>query len=393
TFQVHACDGEELKLECLQNTVISIYVAQYGRSGSNAHHLCPESTLKSTASTTSSTTRIQSSTKSSVINANVTSPAVKFNATKLNTNVSIESNCLTTEELRYSLLQKVEAACREQRICKIMTAPKSFGGIDPCPGVRKYAEVAYKCRPNTFYNKIVCEGSQLSLKCDKEFRIVIYSANFGSTRFGVPECPDLPENSNSQSSTPKEHLPRISEDCQVSYATETVMTSCHGKRLCSVRAEIDTFGNPNCNGKPRLHLKVVYTCLPKDILIDTLPGLKSNNEKEKERHEKNDSFVKSEEELDEKNDKTADNGFVGAPSYVPHQLEPSLSPTVYMSESYVKMKESSSTKPPNISERTMITDIVTVEKIDEHENCSHIVSPEKAIGFVSNWISTYKFIK
>lgn len=40
TFQVHACDGNELKIECWPNTVINIYLAQYGRQVPS-HQLCP----------------------------------------------------------------------------------------------------------------------------------------------------------------------------------------------------------------------------------------------------------------------------------------------------------------------------------------------------------------
>ena len=47
---------------------------------------------------------------------------------------------------QYSLLQTVVEACQKKRQCKFQTSPKTFGG-DPCPGVRKYVEVAYKCRP------------------------------------------------------------------------------------------------------------------------------------------------------------------------------------------------------------------------------------------------------
>ncbi|GFQ65957.1 SUEL-type lectin domain-containing protein [Trichonephila clavata] len=40
TFQVHACDGNELQIECWPNTVINIYLAQYGRQVPS-HQLCP----------------------------------------------------------------------------------------------------------------------------------------------------------------------------------------------------------------------------------------------------------------------------------------------------------------------------------------------------------------
>ncbi|KAG8189401.1 hypothetical protein JTE90_020217 [Oedothorax gibbosus] len=147
-------------------------------------------------------------------------------------------------------------SCREQRICKIKTSPQTFGN-DPCPGVRKYAEVAYKCRPTVFSNKVVCEGERLRLKCDNnDFRIVIFSASFGATRQGVPECPQ-PEGEEGKT-----------EDCQVVHATEALMTICHGKRTCTVAADAATFGKMGCPPTTRLFLKVVHTCVPKEILKD-----------------------------------------------------------------------------------------------------------------------------
>ncbi|GFT07965.1 hypothetical protein NPIL_270741 [Nephila pilipes] len=48
--------------------------------------------------------------------------------------------------------------------------------------------------------------------------------------------------------------------CQVSYATEAVMSSCHGRRKCSIGADVGTFGKPGCPPGTRLFLKVVHTC-------------------------------------------------------------------------------------------------------------------------------------
>ncbi|XP_076308622.1 protein eva-1-like [Tachypleus tridentatus] len=106
TFQVHACDGNELRIECFPDTVISINLVHYGRSLSS-NNLCPPK-----------------------------SPKVAFSL-KNNT-----SACLAADALK-----AVEAVCREQRVCKMKTSPETLGG-DPCPGIRKYAEVAYKCRPS-----------------------------------------------------------------------------------------------------------------------------------------------------------------------------------------------------------------------------------------------------
>lgn len=47
--------------------------------------------------------------------------------------------------------------------------------------------------------------------------------------------------------------------CMVTFATETVMQLCHGKRRCSVVANSTTFGDP-CRPDSRTYLKVVYTC-------------------------------------------------------------------------------------------------------------------------------------
>jgi hypothetical protein len=45
-----------------------------------------------------------------------------------------------------------------------MTSPQSFGGIDPCPGVRKYAEIAFKCRPSKqFFSLKLMLFSRLTL--------------------------------------------------------------------------------------------------------------------------------------------------------------------------------------------------------------------------------------
>lgn len=48
--------------------------------------------------------------------------------------------------------------------------------------------------------------------------------------------------------------------CLVSYATETVMQICHGKRNCTLSADAATFGNPCKYPSTRMYLKVVFTC-------------------------------------------------------------------------------------------------------------------------------------
>lgn len=48
--------------------------------------------------------------------------------------------------LQYSLLQTASETCQKKRHCKFTASARAFGG-DPCPGVKKFVEVAFKCRP------------------------------------------------------------------------------------------------------------------------------------------------------------------------------------------------------------------------------------------------------
>lgn len=216
TYQKAGCDNEVVTLKCPHGTSISIQVAQYGNNAPSKA-VCPPH---------------PSSTGQPELPPNVT--------------------CLWPNALQYSLLQTVVEACQKKRQCKFQTSPKTFGG-DPCPGVRKYVEVAYKCRPYEFRSKVACENDEVPLKCNPNSRIAVYSASYGRTEYESIQCPQpqgVPE-----------------ETCLVSYATETVMNMCHGKRRCTLSADPATFGNP-CRPESRMYLKVVYTCVPRKVLKD-----------------------------------------------------------------------------------------------------------------------------
>ncbi|KAG5884365.1 hypothetical protein JTB14_003313 [Gonioctena quinquepunctata] len=107
TYQRAGCDDELVTLKCPPGTSISIEIAQYGKSA-------PSKSLCGIRSTPAAVSR-----------------------NSYNYNIS----CLWP-----SAIQTVVEACQKKRQCKFQTSPKTFGG-DPCPGVRKYVEVAYKCRP------------------------------------------------------------------------------------------------------------------------------------------------------------------------------------------------------------------------------------------------------
>ncbi|XP_054706648.1 protein eva-1-like [Uloborus diversus] len=266
--------------------------------------------------------------------------------------------------LCYPFLQTVEESCREQRVCRVKTSPQTFG-TDPCPGVRKYAEVAYKCRPNVFSNKVVCEGDRLRLRCHKNLRIVIYSAVFGATHYGVPECPQA------------EGEGRI-EDCLMSYATEAVMSNCHGRRKCSIGADVGTFGKPNCPPGTRLFLKVVHTCAPKEILKDLDLG-GSDDSKDQEDSDYT-GFIEEPRYVP-----PATEGPILEPSELPEKLTPTLKPQL-AEEGVTKFE---------VHQTTVKTDMQSDENSGEEGDVSNtnLEGDQKVIGFLTEWVSAYNFIK
>ncbi|XP_054272102.1 protein eva-1 homolog C-like isoform X2 [Macrosteles quadrilineatus] len=208
TFQKAACDDQQVSLRCPPGTCISVLVAQYGNSAKDLQDLCPDA---------------------------------------LGAHVRNNLTCPFPTELQYSLLQTVMEACHKKRQCKFLATPR----LDPCPGFRKYIEVAYKCRPYEFRSKVACQDDTLQLSCNPHSRVAVYSASFGRTEYESVRCP--------QPQGVRE------ETCLATYATETVMQICHGKRQCSIKADALTFGSP-CHHQSKTYLKIVYTCVPKTVL-------------------------------------------------------------------------------------------------------------------------------
>ncbi|XP_013780747.1 protein eva-1 homolog C-like, partial [Limulus polyphemus] len=314
-FQVHACDGTELVIKCWPNTVIAISFALYGRTVPS-HELCP---------------REQEISKDIYLETNGT-------------------NCLAPQALR-----TVEERCRHQRICRIKTAPESFGK-DPCPGVRKYAEVVYKCRPSSFINKIVCEHERLQIECEKSRRIVIYSASFGGTHHGIYECP--------------QKTGKIAPDCQGSYTTETVMQGCLGRRRCSILASVQTFGKPGCPAGTRHYLKVVYTCVSKEILRKLDTDGQKNTE-----IDKTDYFVEKPR-------------FVAPPvGQNRTRWKGSLEYTITVG------KSTTTTKHKTVVDQPVVQGGENMDGDDTTSNCTVIEGDQKVVGFLTEWIAAYKFLK
>ncbi|XP_055375083.1 protein eva-1-like isoform X3 [Condylostylus longicornis] len=230
TYQRAGCDSEQLSLSCPRGTSISIELAQYGRAGDlSDNSLCPPLSDEETT---------------------VGSDGVVHSKTEIE--VKPPESCQWEHGLQYALLQTVVEACQKKRHCKFAATPKSAAG-DPCPGIRKFVEIAYKCRPYEFRSKVACENDNMQLVCNPYSRIAIYSASFGRTQYESVQC--------SQPHDAKE------ESCLASWATETVMQICHGRRRCSLSADVSTFGNP-CRSEAKMYLKVVYTCIPRKVLKD-----------------------------------------------------------------------------------------------------------------------------
>lgn len=144
-----------------------------------------------------------------------------------------------------------------------------------------------------FRSRVACENDKLKLECNPYSRIAIYGAIFGrSEEENAAICSKNPEGSRNEPKHPCK-FPLLNRNifqyiyifklhffvnflfafftlmmmmivvtclaCLVSYATETVMQICHGRRRCELIADIGTFGKP-CSDDISMYLKVVYTC-------------------------------------------------------------------------------------------------------------------------------------
>ncbi|XP_037082758.1 protein eva-1 homolog C-like isoform X2 [Pollicipes pollicipes] len=204
TFQVASCDGDELRLECPPDTTVSINLVQYGRLASKPD-LCGHPRDMEWVNNT---------------------------------------DCMDRNALKV-----VIAECGGKQSCRLQTSPKAFG-VDPCPGIRKFVEVLYKCQPSLFRSEVVCQGERRKISCDRS-RIAIYSASFGVTEHGSIQCLQAPG-------------VKIT-NCQASFTSEKMINQCQGRESCELNADPAFFNRP-CPADHNTYLKVTYTCVPKKIL-------------------------------------------------------------------------------------------------------------------------------
>ncbi|XP_072217849.1 protein eva-1 homolog C [Leuresthes tenuis] len=217
-YSEQACDGDFLSVRCPPRTTITVQSAFYGRRGASDPQQCPQ------------------------------------------TYQALLSSYHTQKDDQYcsvsTALQKMLDECQDRRSCQILVNSRVFG-TDQCPGSSKYLLVWYKCRPNEYKSKVVCEDERMRLSCKRGMQIAVYSAMFGRTQQGTLECPPR-------------HRRAPSVECHSSVALQVLTARCQGKKSCLVRASTRDFGDP-CYAGTRKYLSVIYTCVPKRLLQEQGP--------------------------------------------------------------------------------------------------------------------------
>ncbi|XP_015922341.1 protein eva-1 homolog C [Parasteatoda tepidariorum] len=313
TFTMQLCDGEEHRIECWPNTVISISKADYGKPVMGDIQCLEQRDPPSL-------------------------------------DILSKPGC-QAQDVR----ERLQTECKEKQECYVKSTPKMLQE-DLCPGVQRQLEVAYKCRPNKFFTRVVCENEKMKLRCKKPSRIIIYSAFFGSSIAGAEECP--------------EDAHKYYEDCEVNFATEAAMNNCQGRRRCTLSADSIAFGITGCSTKAKVFLRVVYTCVPKDSLQDI--------------------------EFQEEADFDYPNVF----------KEPNVSEILHnlKSEDSINIKFTTPSSYQNVIHKDIsdLTIVTTTKKADVQSdetsddltdvNCTVADDNQKVVGFLSEWIAAYKFI-
>ena len=157
-------------------------------------------------------------------------------------------------------IRTVEERCHSKESCSVTASPETLarGLRDPCPTVRKYVEVLYKCKPASFRSRVVCGDELVSLSCqDHNARLAIFSSVFSTGGGSHVFCPG--------SSTRAASRPVCSDQS----VTDRVSSLCHGYSACRFRAEPGSLGQAGsaCSGanKHHLTLKLTFACVDKSV--------------------------------------------------------------------------------------------------------------------------------
>merc|ERR1719422_527695 len=173
--------------------------------------------------------------------------------------------CLILEAIR-----TLEERCHGRESCSMTASPATLasGLRDPCPQVRKYVEVLFKCKPVSFRSRVVCGGETVALACppsQPDFRLAVFSTSFGTPTSGHVFCPTPGNNVGSWQRTgfPK-NSPSAVELCHNETVTGRVQSLCHGYRACSFTADPLTLSVSACLGL-HLTLKTTFACVDKSV--------------------------------------------------------------------------------------------------------------------------------
>ncbi|BFZ25057.1 hypothetical protein BsWGS_28096 [Bradybaena similaris] len=177
--------------------------------------------------------------------------------------------------------------CEDRSSCVVLASPETFTQ-DPCVGTPKYLEAHYKCRPDEFEHRTVCEGETMEIVCGRGDRIAVYSAMFGRTLNGTDRCP----------ASKQEYI-----DCQAAGTLSEVSSRCQGRRECALTASHSVFGDP-CAAAINTYLTVSYACVPRKILKQI--HHRTNKKKKRKKKKKKKEDEKGSEELDIVANVTAD---------------------------------------------------------------------------------------
>eukprot|EP00092_Neocalanus_flemingeri_P002661 GFUD01002849.1.p1 GENE.GFUD01002849.1~~GFUD01002849.1.p1 ORF type:complete len:542 (+),score=83.31 GFUD01002849.1:251-1876(+) len=163
-------------------------------------------------------------------------------------------------------IRTVEEICESKESCSIITSGKyvELTLQDPCPGVRKYVEIAYKCMPTTFVSKVLCRGESLSLTCSEpDKNIAVFSSSFQSVAAGPAFCPLISYVNLKDLEQSKDEGGRIMNECEVTHA---ITRLCHGVHSCNVTANTSLLGATACH-KEHVILKISYSCMTRQNFL------------------------------------------------------------------------------------------------------------------------------
>lgn len=147
-FQTHACQGENLRLNCPKNSAISIYSAHFGglRAAQDPSRLCPHASLEFNSLGESRLDSIGSD-LSNEIRSNATVRCSSVQAFRIvDSKCRDNRTCTIPATVSEFLTQPNLTLIAEQEARRLRQSTEVM--IDLCSSEYTYAEVMYKCKPS-----------------------------------------------------------------------------------------------------------------------------------------------------------------------------------------------------------------------------------------------------